>query len=133
MEWNAGPLEGGFKPCPFLEVQKMMGSLQHDGHVFPFRDDAPETLRRLVDASLVVLDLADDNTMTFVYPAVSLKLGCCTWTTTTLALLLPLSPRRSSRSLGRSNRAQLPAGSVPLLMSLSFSRRTESERLERPC
>ena len=41
--------------------------------------------------------------------------------------------RRSSRSLGRSNRAQLPAGSVPLLMSLSFSRRTESERLERPC
>jgi len=53
----------------------MMGRLQHDGHVFPFRDDVPETLRRLVDASLVVLDLADDNTMTFVYPRRVLEIG----------------------------------------------------------
>ena len=75
VEWNKSAEEGGFKPCPYPEVQKMMGSLQRAGEVFPFKDDALETLRRLVDASLVVLDLADEPALIFVYPRRVLEIG----------------------------------------------------------
>ena len=75
VEWNKSAEEGGFKPCPYPEVQKMTGSLQRAGEVFPFKDDALETLRRLVDASLVVLDLADEPALIFVYPRRVLEIG----------------------------------------------------------